>query len=178
MMVNDVEWCLLIFLKLSTSCGIKVFFKTSNILAGTGILHQWFTGYLIKTLITKSYAQKYCQILIFMQVCLKALSLNHFYIFDILQMCRLFADISSLQHASYDKLDIEYNLNHDLHDLVSLIINPKQRLIFFLNKKQYNFSLIIFSRRQSRMFICQPSVFLKKFSRRQSRMWFVNRRSS
>ena len=66
-----------------------------------------------------------------MQVCLKALSLNHFYIFDILQMCRLFADNSSLQHASYDILDIEYNLNHDLHDLLSLI-NPKQRLIFFL----------------------------------------------
>ena len=60
-------------------------------------------------------------------------------------MCRLFADNSYLQHASYDILDIEYNLNHDLHDLLSLI-NPKQRLIFFY-KKQYNFSLITFSRR-------------------------------
>ena len=133
----------MIFLKLSISCGIKVFFKTSNVLAGTGILHQWFIGYL--KLRHRSQKGTHRNFVIFLSSNLNIYAgvpqgsvFKPLYIFDILQMCRLFADNSSFQHASYDKLDIEYNLNHDLHDLVSLI-NPKQRLIFFLNKKQYNF---------------------------------------
>ena len=36
---------------------------------------------------------------------------------NMLTMCRLFADDSSLQQSSYNVLDIEQKLSHDLHVL-------------------------------------------------------------
>ena len=36
---------------------------------------------------------------------------------NMLTMCRLFADDSSLQQSSYNVLDMEQKLNHDLHVL-------------------------------------------------------------
>ena len=57
---------------------------------------------------------------------------------NMLSICRLFADDSSLQQSSYNVLDIEYKLNHDLQVLEEwsnmwlLKFNPsKTKVVYF-----------------------------------------------
>ena len=57
---------------------------------------------------------------------------------NMLSICRLFADDSSLQQSSYNVLDIEYKLNHDLQVLETwsnmwlLKFNPsKTKVVYF-----------------------------------------------
>ena len=60
---------------------------------------------------------------------------------NMLSMCRLFADDNSLQQSSYNILDIEYKLNHDLHILESwsskwlLKFNPSKTKVIYFSKK-------------------------------------------
>lgn len=60
---------------------------------------------------------------------------------NMMSMCRLFADDNSLQQCSYNILDIEYKLNHDLHILESwsdkwfLKFNPSKTKVVFFNTK-------------------------------------------
>ena len=60
---------------------------------------------------------------------------------NMLSMCRLFADDNSLQQCSYNMLDIEYKLNHDLHILESwsnkwlLKFNPSKTKVVYFSKK-------------------------------------------
>ena len=60
---------------------------------------------------------------------------------NMLSMCRLFADDNSLQQCSYNMLDIEYKLNHDLHILEFwsnkwlLKFNPSKTKVLYFSKK-------------------------------------------
>lgn len=60
---------------------------------------------------------------------------------NMISMCRLFADDNSLQQSSYNILDIEYKLNHDLHILEIwsnkwlLKFNPSKTKVVYFNKK-------------------------------------------
>jgi hypothetical protein len=60
---------------------------------------------------------------------------------NMLSMCRLFADDNSLQQSSYNILDTEYKLNHNLHILESwsnkwlLKFNPSKTKVVYFSKK-------------------------------------------
>ena len=90
--------------RLLTECGTKVSFLNYKRMV---YLVIYFTGLLVIQVIGH---KKY----------LTRISYNHnqtFFFAYMLTMCSFFADDSSLQQSSYNVLDIEQKLNHDLHVL-------------------------------------------------------------
>jgi hypothetical protein len=148
-MINCVTWVFCDLAKAFDRVWHKGLIFTLQTYGITGDILQWFKSYL------RNRSQK---------VLHKDLLTSKFYVFagvpqgfvlgpllflidvndvaaNMLSMCRRFADDNSLQQSSYDILDIEYKLNHDLHILESLSnkwllkFNPSKTKVVYFSKK-------------------------------------------